>query len=74
MYPSLRDGAGATTSMAEFFGMCVSGDLPGVQAALNTNPALSGALDQNLWSGAHHATKQGHTEVLEALLGACAAV
>ena len=73
MYPSFRAGAGATTSMAEFFGMCVSGDLPGVQAALS-DPALSGALDQNLWSGVHHATKHGHTEVLEALLGACAAV
>ena len=60
--------------MAEFFGMCVSGDLAGVQAALNADPALSGALDQNLWSGVHHATKHGHTEVLEALLGACAAV
>ena len=73
MYPAFRAGAGATTSMAEFFGMCVSGDLPGVQAALS-DPALSGALDQNLWSGVHHATKHGHTEVLEALLGACAAV
>ena len=67
-------GARATTSMAEFFGMCASGDLAGVQAALNADPALSGALDQNLWSGVHHATKHGHTEVLEALLGACAAV
>ena len=61
-----------TTSMAEFFGMCASGDLAGVQAALNADPALSGALDQNLWSGVHHSTKHGHTEVLEALLGACA--
>ena len=70
----LAAGARATTSMAEFFGMCASGDLAGVQAALNADPALSGALDQNLWSGVHHATKHGHTEVLEALLGACAAV
>ena len=72
--PSRPVSARATTSMAEFFGMCASGDLAGVQAALNADPALSGALDQNLWSGVHHATKHGHTDVLEALLGACAAV
>jgi len=60
--------------MDAFHAKCASGDLSGVQAALAGDPALSGSLDSNQWSGVHHATKHGHTDVLEALLGAGAAV
>ena len=56
--------------MDAFHAKCASGDLSGVQAALAGDPALSGSLDSNQWSGVHHATKHGHTDVLEALLGA----
>ena len=54
----------------DFHALCALGDVSGVAAALNVDPALSGALDSNLWNGVHHATKHGHTDVLEALLGA----
>ena len=54
----------------DFHALCALGDVSGVAAALNVDPALSGALDSNLWSGLHHATKHGRTDVLEALLGA----